>query len=954
MKNESGFTLLEIIVSLMLLGVMGVVAGMGLTTVAKGYMVTTDNAEITQKSQLAMGRIGRELRELLDVEGVNPALPGVSYRRFSGTATITRTVYYDSGTNTINVASGSTASGGHVLMDRVSGFALGYLSGSGTWNFGDAIDLLSAIAVEFHVSNGAGTDLPFSTKISLRNNGNAGGSAPPSPTNPPVYTPPSGCFVASAATQGVSGGQGRGRGGLLLFLVSLAGGALAVSCRKTVCSKAGDERGAVLLAVIITMVIVALLGAAMMRFTTTSTFSEIGRNSSIRAYYLAEAGYRYASSIFVNAGADQHQKIATLETINGMNGASARKLGAEGAEGKFELSVAPHFLVLDGNHVAGVETLQVKYPGEVPTEGYSIPSSGTFDIDTDGNARTVNTYAYDGSFNIVPPLGADMPGFSPLRFVAAPAGDVTVNLEENLPLVDAGPFPLRNGTFMVRGSMYAYERKVGNTLVKVRGADDPAMGMPLTLTAGDNVVCNEFITLKSVGTVGGDGGALATSREVNYYLPIGFFNQVSSGAEGTQEHTDSMQSLDGWFGDEALGPHGVTTVGGNSAMTASTVETERFPTGASWSFIAQKAVSFTLTEDLLDYDVQTKVETSLDYYLMGLGFRSQSPPGGGNDIYTYGLSYFRSRGSSDDVPNVLVPTDGDGSSLTYRPMVLLWQRTAGGYSWLAYKKLGHTIEYTNRNREILPYNWGSRHDRYQIRGTSSGATAEIYADEPSGNRTGTIVVGDIIGTFQNGETLQRRYGDYSWFLWWSWLDWSGWSSCATLGSISIDPMVDGDGVHPRAFASLAVRVDEERQSIKLNFIRCYFGSVEGYGTPASPVSPTDPERKPYSRWPDASPAAQWPPDSVAGWSSANKYFTLVRWDRVNSGVSGLSVTGADSEAGCVLRSTALTSDDFDNRSEVGLLSSGFGTGTTYFDDFAVRYEGSGAATNYGFLSPIQQ
>lgn len=64
LNTESGFTLVEIIVSLVLLGIMVAVAGIGLVSGTKGYIFSNENAAVTQKGQLAMARLSRELMEL--------------------------------------------------------------------------------------------------------------------------------------------------------------------------------------------------------------------------------------------------------------------------------------------------------------------------------------------------------------------------------------------------------------------------------------------------------------------------------------------------------------------------------------------------------------------------------------------------------------------------------------------------------------------------------------------------------------------------------------------------------------------------------------------------------------------------------------------------------------------------------------------------------------------------
>jgi len=119
MKTESGFTLLEIIVSLMLVGIITAMAGMAILMAAKGFMFTRENAHMAQKAQLAMARMERELLELLDVGTTSST--SIEYTSTSGT----RKMGLHNGK--IKIAEGSTLlSNGDVLIDQVSGYTLTY------------------------------------------------------------------------------------------------------------------------------------------------------------------------------------------------------------------------------------------------------------------------------------------------------------------------------------------------------------------------------------------------------------------------------------------------------------------------------------------------------------------------------------------------------------------------------------------------------------------------------------------------------------------------------------------------------------------------------------------------------------------------------------------------------------------------------------------------------------
>ena len=56
MRKDAGFTLIEVVLSLIIVGMMAAIAGMGIVTGTKGYVMARENAHIAQKAQLAMAR----------------------------------------------------------------------------------------------------------------------------------------------------------------------------------------------------------------------------------------------------------------------------------------------------------------------------------------------------------------------------------------------------------------------------------------------------------------------------------------------------------------------------------------------------------------------------------------------------------------------------------------------------------------------------------------------------------------------------------------------------------------------------------------------------------------------------------------------------------------------------------------------------------------------------------
>jgi prepilin-type N-terminal cleavage/methylation domain-containing protein len=171
MRDESGFTLIEITVSLVLVGMMAAIAGMGIVTGTKGYLLAKENSHMAQKAQIAMARIQRELMELTDIAARQTDPAFIIYDNTTGRHAIAR----DNTDNTVkmyNLAPGATIlpAGGDILVDNVNSFTLNYFQGTNIWG-GVDIQLLSAIKADLALdrSDGAGNTVTFTTTVNPRN-----------------------------------------------------------------------------------------------------------------------------------------------------------------------------------------------------------------------------------------------------------------------------------------------------------------------------------------------------------------------------------------------------------------------------------------------------------------------------------------------------------------------------------------------------------------------------------------------------------------------------------------------------------------------------------------------------------------------------------------------------------------------------------------------------------------
>ncbi len=170
-KNESGFTLIEMIAVLVLVGIVAVIVAMSIVTGIHGYIFARDMAPISQKANLAMSRITRELMEISIVK--SSASNSISFSDSYGGL---RAIAFIPTLNQIRINNASavppTDTTGDILIDNVNSFTLTYYNGTNPWSCCDDAKSLSSITIDLVVNHTYGTPLTFFTAINPRNTGN--------------------------------------------------------------------------------------------------------------------------------------------------------------------------------------------------------------------------------------------------------------------------------------------------------------------------------------------------------------------------------------------------------------------------------------------------------------------------------------------------------------------------------------------------------------------------------------------------------------------------------------------------------------------------------------------------------------------------------------------------------------------------------------------------------------
>ena len=744
---------------------------------------------------------------------------------------------------------------------------------------------------------------------------------------------------------------------------------------------ATGQSGAALLIIIVSLVILSALGTAMVTLTSTGALNPISANASARAYYLAEAGFRYAAAKY-------RQGTAMMDNLN------AQSFTVAAAE-RFTLEFRTYLFEVTGGN--GTRTLEARVAfGFAPDLAVPAPGPGYLKVggrtaevfdgvvvpDPDGNLiRFVkNSGTWTASTGETVTMAALSNGTAPSE-----GGDL--NLQAG-GAVDV--FPNFNGRFIADGKTYSYSRREVNHLSGVYRVDG-TWETP-NLSSGDEIVLQPYLELQATGSCG--NGTVATTREIVYHVPIG------TGAGTPQPFNDPFDDTDNW-NPSTLGNHAVASIDGDNALKVtgnhriSSTQLDTSSISLDWSHAGVDLAQAWSGENLLSYDVQVKIKVENDpYFMAGISFRLDGSEN------CYGVSFLRSAPDhADGIWEGLVPVPG-------QPMVVLWERngaiTGSETKWLAYRSLDPSDNmfsftvYFEDDMESGTDKWPTVEAPWALITSDSHSDTHCWTDSPGGNYARSnetrIVSRSIdlstatapllsfwhhyaIAHLDKGYVeisvsggpwtrLQTYQGDQD-----SWVNESiDLSAYAGLSDVRIRFFLDSHNDRQVAdgwtiddvtvfeartdWPTILVRVEEKIAETgtfsgqRVNDIRVYFGNTDAHGS--ANADPLDTNRL-------ANPRAQihWPPADVTDTDSTNDYFTLVQWNADTD--TSVERLGAGSEQDAIIRSNTLTTPPSGPfiQAEIALHTWGWSSENTYFDDFAVRLPGDSASVA-GFLPAVQE
>ncbi|MCK4987831.1 MAG: type II secretion system protein, partial [Desulfobacterales bacterium] len=160
-KQENGFTLVELIVTIVLVGIIGTFTTLFMYTGLNGYLRAKDTAEGALKAQIALDRLSLELRDIDKIDAFTDNTT-INYTSTIKTLPGDRQITYNAVADTISMDVNGNV---NLLLDDVQSFTM--TAAYENLNFyADGTNAVEAINVSFTVGE---IGRPFSARIFPRN-----------------------------------------------------------------------------------------------------------------------------------------------------------------------------------------------------------------------------------------------------------------------------------------------------------------------------------------------------------------------------------------------------------------------------------------------------------------------------------------------------------------------------------------------------------------------------------------------------------------------------------------------------------------------------------------------------------------------------------------------------------------------------------------------------------------
>ena len=184
MNQEEGFTLLEIIISLVLVGLMVSLVGILMVAGVQEYVFSKENIVSAQKASIALRRLEKEMVGITDIDADNSDGACVRYK-LESVSPYFRAIGVRGDVIELKTAVDADcdcATNGDVLLDKTTGFSLSYEDGSVTPPMASAappadIRYLDEVRMQFTLDlpHAGAEQKTFDLRVNPRNNGNLNG-----------------------------------------------------------------------------------------------------------------------------------------------------------------------------------------------------------------------------------------------------------------------------------------------------------------------------------------------------------------------------------------------------------------------------------------------------------------------------------------------------------------------------------------------------------------------------------------------------------------------------------------------------------------------------------------------------------------------------------------------------------------------------------------------------------
>lgn len=770
-----------------------------------------------------------------------------------------------------------------------------------------------------------------------------------------------------------------------------------------------NGRGFIMLNIIIIIVVFAAITGAVVYMSSSGMRQAVSSNQSANAWNLAEAGYRFLASNYLNTADSNNNLNADDDKADFLRNVVNGRTYAIPNNGSFTLTVRPYWFYNAGARTTGRD-ISVRLPGTTPTN-FSMPATGQVKV---GDVPGLGVKGYtNGNFNgstgvftCTLASNTTLNHGDSVYLVLNPSVNQTIvpgsNLTLNRSNYSAGAFPSRDGLIEIgtETRLYRYAEAALSvsgsilTLTNLQHSDKSAFNT--AVTAGTIVTFKKFMTAQSRGQVGPEQRTISFNQAIT--------DSVVSTAPIVIK-LDTAQDLNNNFSrSSSVSSYTVATLGtsGGGSAAFAIINSLSSSCGAFWYSDTSKINTvWSGASNLLSYDVQVKNATGkfLTNGALGLAIRAKKV-----SSTTEPDTYLAVTFMKYNLPNLYFDRQvgtmpfnaGDivyGESSTQTGRIQGTPEITSG-SWAAGNATGK-IRFASVTGTFSRNEWlrlGSAAGPRIVRVVDNSndyfpAQADNIPDaikpRPTDFATPRYNIGPLLVVLWQ----RKSNGTYRWLAYKDITndeyvkglqDWNMPEGSCTTNCNESDGQIINDN------ASLYIRIQEKKvvlgsgAAVKVNDINLFYGDDSSrYTTPARPgnVNAYDIKelRRRYSIGSPFEPI--WAPPYLNQWEQSVDFFSHLesgtpsgsqpqfQWDAVNPNVADITVLRIcnDNSVQCTsapegtLRITELVTPDSGTyvQPEVGLLGCGTFTTNPYatagFAEFALKPFASGGSTSGGFL-----